>query len=61
MALLSKLQKADFLYLLRQSGLTKGNLFTHLARLEACGYIEIDKGFRGKMPITLVGLTAQGN
>ncbi len=59
-ALLSGLKEADFLYLLRESSLTKGNLSSHLSRLEEAGYIEIEKTFRGKIPLTLVRLTKTG-
>ncbi len=51
---------ADFLYLLRESGLTKGNLSTHLTRLEQAGYIQVEKTFRGKIPQTLIRLTRSG-
>ena len=47
-ALLSRVKEADFLYLLRETKLTKGNLSTHLMRLEEAGYVEIEKSFRGK-------------
>ena len=59
-ALLSRLEEADFLYLLRETGLTKGNLFTHLAKLESSGYVSVKKGFRGKKTFTIVRLTTQG-
>jgi DNA-binding transcriptional ArsR family regulator len=59
-ALLSGLKEADFLYLLRESSLTKGNLSSHLSKLEEAGYIEIEKTFRGKIPLTLVRLTKTG-
>lgn len=52
--------QADFLYLLRETGLTKGNLSNHLARLEQGGYIHIEKSFRGKVPQTLLSLTPEG-
>lgn len=51
---------ADFLYLLREAKLTKGNLSSHLAKLEGAGYIEIDKTFEGKIPRTLCSLTDEG-
>lgn len=60
MALLSGAEKADFLFLLRETGLTKGNLSNHLAKLEATAYVEIDKTFRGKIPLTLARLTPKG-
>ena len=59
-AVLSSVKEADFLYLLRETGLTKGNLSTHLIRLEEAGYVEIEKTFRGKIPLTLVRLSPQG-
>ena len=59
-ALLSSVKEADFLYLLRETGLTKGNLSTHLVRLEEAGYVEIEKTFRGKIPLTLARLSPAG-
>jgi DNA-binding transcriptional ArsR family regulator len=59
-ALLAGVKKADFLWLLRESRLTKGNLSSHLARLEEAGYVEIEKTFRGRIPLTLVRLTKAG-
>jgi DNA-binding MarR family transcriptional regulator len=58
--LLYAVDGADFLYLLREGGLTKGNLSTHLARLEQAGYIQVEKSFRGKIPQTLIRLTPSG-
>lgn len=59
-ALLSGVREADFLWLLRESQLTKGNLSSHLARLEEAGYVEIEKTFRGKIPLTIVRLARPG-
>jgi DNA-binding transcriptional ArsR family regulator len=59
-ALLSSVREADFLFLQRETGLTKGNLSSHLSRLEQAGYLRIEKGFRGKVPQTVCGLTAEG-
>ena len=52
--------EADFLFLLQATELTKGNLSTHLAKLEETGYVEIEKAFRGKIPLTLARLTPEG-
>jgi DNA-binding MarR family transcriptional regulator len=60
MALLYPLESADFLYLFRETGLTKGNLSAHLARLEEAGYLTVQKGFRGKIPQTTYNLTEEG-
>jgi DNA-binding MarR family transcriptional regulator len=59
-AILYNLDSADFLYLQRESGLTKGNLSAHLTRLEDAGYVHIEKSFRGKIPLTLCSLTESG-
>jgi DNA-binding MarR family transcriptional regulator len=59
-ALLSAVKGADFLYLLNETGLTKGNLSSHLAKLEAAGYVKIEKTYRQKIPLTLCHLTATG-
>jgi DNA-binding MarR family transcriptional regulator len=59
-ALLYGVEGADFLYLLNESGMTKGNLSSHLGKLEEAGYVEIVKSFRGKIPHTLVRLTDKG-
>ena len=60
MALLAAVEEADFLYLLRESGLTKGNLGSHLSKLEEASYVEIEKGFVGKIPRTVCRLTESG-
>ena len=60
MAVLYSVESADFLYLLHSTGLTKGNLSSHLMRLEEAGYVTIQKSFRGKVPQTVCSLTYQG-
>jgi len=60
LAVLRSFEGADFLFLLRQTGLTKGNLSSHLAKLETAEYVTIDKEFVDKVPRTLVRLTASG-
>lgn len=59
-ALLYPVEDADFLFLLRESGLTKGNLASHLARLEEAGYVVVRKGYQGKVPHTDYRLSAAG-
>lgn len=58
--ILAAVVEADFNYLLQATELTKGNLSTHLSKLEEAGYVGIQKGFRGKIPLTLVRLSAEG-
>ncbi len=57
---LSAASSADFLYLQRLTGLTKGNLSTHLAKLEEASLVQIEKQFIGKTPNTTVRLTTKG-
>jgi DNA-binding transcriptional ArsR family regulator len=58
--ILSSIASADFLFLQRETGLTKGNLSAHLSKLENAGYVKIEKTFKGKYPLTLCKLTASG-
>jgi len=51
---------ADFVFLARQTGLTLGNLSSHVSKLEEAGYVEVEKSFRGKRPHTLLRLTHDG-
>jgi DNA-binding transcriptional ArsR family regulator len=52
--------EADFLYLQRECGLTQGNLSSHLLKLEQAAYVEIEKKFKGKRPLTLCRLSPKG-
>jgi len=51
---------ADATWLLQQTGLTWGNLASHLAKLEDAGYVEVRKGFKGRKPHTDISLTERG-
>jgi DNA-binding transcriptional ArsR family regulator len=60
MALLYVVESADFTFLMTQTGLTWGNLSSHLSKLEDAGYVEIEKEFKGKKPHTMLHLTDEG-
>ncbi len=60
LAVLSAIDEADFMFLLRQTGLTRGNLGSHAARLEEAGYVVVDKSFVARLPHTVYRLTPQG-
>lgn len=60
MAYLYVVESADFLFLMNQTGLTRGNLSSHLSKLEAAGYVAIQKEFVKKMPRTFLSLTDTG-
>ena len=52
--------KADFTFLQRLTGLSKGNLSSHLSKLESAGLIHITKTYDEKKPITYLRLTKDG-
>jgi DNA-binding MarR family transcriptional regulator len=60
LTVLSSVRDADFLFLQRATGLTKGNLSSHLTKLEEAGLVAIQKRFIHKKPNTNVALTALG-
>jgi DNA-binding MarR family transcriptional regulator len=60
MAHLYVLESADFIFLMRQTGLTQGNLSSHMNKLEEAGYLKIEKGYVGRKPHTMLSLTRKG-
>ena len=60
MAHLYVVESADYLFLIRQTSMTWGNLSVHISKLEAAGYLEIQKEFLAKKPHTVVSLTKKG-
>jgi DNA-binding transcriptional ArsR family regulator len=60
MTYLSVVESTDFIFLMRLTRLTWGNLSSHLSTLEEAGYVQIDKEFVGKKPHTMIRLTDQG-
>jgi DNA-binding MarR family transcriptional regulator len=59
-AILFAVDRSDFLYMQHETGMNKGTLSSHLSRLEEAGYVEVEKTYRGKVPQTLLRLTAAG-
>jgi DNA-binding MarR family transcriptional regulator len=60
MTYLYVVESADYVFLHRMTGLSWGNLSTHLSKLEKAGYVELVKTFKGKKPHTMIRLTEQG-
>jgi DNA-binding MarR family transcriptional regulator len=60
LAYLSVVKSADFVFLLSRTGLTYGNLSSHMTKLEEAGYIEVDKQIKDKRPHTMLSLTKEG-
>jgi DNA-binding MarR family transcriptional regulator len=53
-------ESGDFVYLMRTTGLTRGNLSSHMTKLEKVGYVEVIKEFVNRKPVTMLSLTEDG-
>lgn len=60
LTVLSACEKADFVFLLNVTRLTKGNLSSHISKLERGSLVEIEKVFEDRQPVTYVRLTPEG-
>jgi len=60
LGMLSIVEEADFLFLLKETGLTRGNLSSHMSKLESRGYITVSKGYSGRTPRTALAITPEG-
>jgi DNA-binding transcriptional ArsR family regulator len=58
--ILTGVDMADFNFLLNTLGLSKGNLSSHMDKLESAGYVEVHKSFNGRIPHTAYRLTSAG-
>lgn len=57
---LYSVEKLDFTYLKRETGMTQGNLSSHLNKLESEAYISSQKTFMNKRPLTILQITESG-
>jgi DNA-binding MarR family transcriptional regulator len=60
LAYLNVVRRADFVFLLSRTGLTWGNLSSHMSKLEDVGYIEVEKEIKDKRSHTMLSLTDKG-
>jgi DNA-binding MarR family transcriptional regulator len=60
MASLYVVDEADFVYLTQRTGLTPGNLNSHMARLQASDYVSVEKMFAANRPRTVYRITDKG-
>ena len=60
LSILSGVDLADFKFLITTLGLSKGNLSSHIDKLERARYVEVSKGFNGKIPHTNYKISADG-
>lgn len=61
LSILAAAEDAEFTYLRDQVNTTDGNLSTHLRKLEEAGYVEADKSFVNRKPVTRYRITQEGS
>jgi DNA-binding MarR family transcriptional regulator len=57
---LASCKSADFLFLQRLTGLSGGNLSSHIAKLEEAQLVHVEKQFVDKRPNTRIEISEQG-
>ena len=57
---LAIVKKADFTWLLQQTGLSRGNLSVQMSKLGDAGIVKVEKRFTDNRPQTLYQLTNTG-
>lgn len=60
MSVLLSVDSAEFTFLKEKTESTAGNLSVQLDKLAAAGYISVEKGYRGKKPLTTCRITKKG-
>jgi DNA-binding MarR family transcriptional regulator len=60
MSLLISLESAEFIFIKEKTNSTAGNLSVQLDKLSEAGYINIEKAFKGKKPVTTCKITKKG-
>lgn len=58
--ILNSFEEVDFNFLLRSTGMSNGNLVTHLRKMEDAGYISVKKEFKDRKPCTSYSFTWKG-
>ena len=59
-SLLIGAKTAEFKELKEKTGATAGNLSVQVQKLSDAGYIEVEKSFKGKYPLTTCSITKKG-
>jgi DNA-binding transcriptional ArsR family regulator len=60
LTILAAAEEVEFRFLEETTGLTKGNLSSHLSKLETGAYVTVKKRFEGKIPATSLRITREG-
>lgn len=59
-SLLLSVESAEFTFIKEKTGATAGNLSVQLDKLSQAGYIDVQKSFKGKKPLTTCRITKKG-
>lgn len=60
LTVLASAEEVQFKFLEEALGLTRGNLSSHVSKLEEAGYLTVTKDFEEKIPVTSYRITARG-
>jgi DNA-binding MarR family transcriptional regulator len=60
MSYLYVVEEADFIFIKNQTGLTWGNVSSHISKLEEAKYVNVKKELKGKKTNTIINLTDEG-
>ncbi len=60
LTVLASAEEVQFKFLEEALGLTRGNLSSHVSKLEEAGYLVVTKAFEDRVPVTSYRITARG-
>jgi len=60
MSLLISVESAEFTFIKEKTGATSGNISVQIDKLREAGYINVNKSFKGKMPLTTCTISKKG-
>jgi DNA-binding MarR family transcriptional regulator len=60
MSILLSVESAEFTFLKEKTNASAGNLSVQLDKLSEAGYINVEKSFNGKKPLTTCKITKKG-
>ena len=60
LSLLAGVEQAEFSWLKEKTAATDGNLGAQLLKLEEAGYVNVEKKFVARKPVSLYAMTAAG-
>ena len=60
LTILASVEEVQFKFVEEALGLTRGNLSSHVSKLEDAGYLVVTKAFEDRIPVTSYRITARG-